>query len=207
MDLHPFIEASRRYGSDSEMVLAGGGNTSVKEGDFLYVKASGTGLSVIDAPGFVKMRMDALQAVWDKQYPEDPDAREEAVLSDMMAARAEGEAARPSVEALLHSLIPEKFVFHLHPALVNGLTCARQGEKHIQQFFGKRALWVPLVNPGYILAKTVRESAALHEKQFSVHPSLIFLQNHGIFVGGETIAEIDSLYDEVIKTLKGSLSR
>ncbi len=207
MDLKELIAASRRYGADPEMVLAGGGNTSVKDDEFLFVKASGHTLASIDESGFVKMRMDGLRAVWQKEYAEDAERREDQVLSDMMSARAEGERERPSVEALLHSLIRHRYVIHLHPCLVNGLTCARRGKEAVTDLFGTRAVWIPLVNPGYILAKTVKEALYAHEMQTGVSPEMIFLQNHGIFVSGDSITEIDTVYEEIMNSLRGALVR
>src|SRR5690554_6951386 len=121
-DLPSLIEISRRYGSDSRMVLLGGGNTSVKDETVMYVKASGHALDGIDESGFVAMSIPRLMSIWDKEYPENPEEREKEVLADMMSSRLQGESGRPSVEALLHAIIPFKYVIHMHPAMVNGLT-------------------------------------------------------------------------------------
>ena len=205
--LTELISLSRRYGANPEFVLAGGGNTSVKDENILYVKASGHTLASIDRDGFVAMDQLKLQAVWEKEYPADQDEREDAVLADMINARLEGESLRPSVEALLHALLPQKYVVHLHPALVNGLTCAAKGKEYADKIFGKRALWIPLVNPGYILAKIVRDKLMDYRDQFGADPEFILLQNHGIFVGANTLDSIDKIYDSVMKTLQQHLKR
>jgi rhamnose utilization protein RhaD (predicted bifunctional aldolase and dehydrogenase) len=202
MGMNELIELSRRYGSNPDYVLAGGGNTSFKEEGTLFVKASGFALSTIDEKGFARMSLKKLDALWSKDYPKDRDAREEIVLKDMMDARCENESKRPSVEALLHALLNSHYVVHTHPSLVNGLTCGRNGKKVMEELFGTRALWIPLVDPGFILAKTIKSEIekALSEKK--PYPSFIFLQNHGIFVAAQTPGEIDSLYNEVFKKLK-----
>ncbi len=201
------IETSKVYGSNSDMVLVGGGNTSVKDDEIMYVKASGYALGTIDETGFVKMDMRAMRAIWDKSYPSDTEEREELVLSDMMAARCEGETARPSVEALLHSLLKDPFVIHMHPALVNGLTCSQKGEETMRRLFGIRASWIPLVNPGYILAKTVKDAIAVHEEQYHIYPDMIFLQNHGVFVSGDSLVRINAIYEEIMDILGKELMR
>lgn len=206
-EIQDLITASRAYGADSSMVLAGGGNTSWKDTDVLYVKASGHALSSIDESGFVRMDMHALASIWDKDYPADIEEREEQVLDDMMAARCEGETARPSVEALLHSLIRHRYVIHMHPGLVNGLTCAQDGEQMTAELFGDDAIWIPLVNPGYILAKTVRDAIAVHQQRTGIYAQMIFLQNHGVFVSGDSIAEIDTIYERIMSTLSAKLVR
>ena len=80
--MQTLIKMSRRYGSDDRFVLAGGGNTSVKDEKHLYVKGSGTSLSTISEEGFVKMNRSKLGAVWNNTYSEDAAERESEVLSD-----------------------------------------------------------------------------------------------------------------------------
>ena len=88
MSISELISVSRRYGGDPNYVVAGGGNTSWKTADSLYVKASGFALATIGEEGFVKMNRGLLGAIWGKAYPSDADQRESAVLEDMMAARS-----------------------------------------------------------------------------------------------------------------------
>ena len=198
MSLEKLIEASRYYGSNPEYVLAGGGNTSYKDEDFLFVKASGISLGSIQGDGFVKMERRALSAIWKKDYPENSDAREAAVLADMMASRCPGEESkRPSVETLLHDLLPFSYVIHTHPALVNGLCCSRDGEKAARELF-PNAAWIPLINPGYVLSKFVKE---VIDKRPRVSNIIILLQNHGIFVAADSIQEINEVYKTVMQTL------
>ena len=95
--MQTLIKMSRRYGSDDRFVLAGGGNTSVKDEKHLYVKGSGTSLSTISEEGFVKMNRSKLGAVWNNTYSEDAAERESEVLSDLMGAVMDI-GKRPSVE-------------------------------------------------------------------------------------------------------------
>lgn len=194
------MDVSREYGADPRYVLLGGGNTSLKDGDYMFVKASGTKLGTIGEDGFVKMSLPALAKIWDKKFSQDKDKREEEVLADMMASRAEGENKRPSVEALLHSFIPYTYVVHLHPALVNGMTCGQSGKDAAKSLFPD-SLWIPLVNPGYILASVVREAALKFKAEKGFFPKVIFLQNHGVFVGADTIEEIRQIYDGIMSKL------
>jgi len=200
MSLDRLIEVSRRYGADSAYVLFGGGNTSVKEDGVLSVKASGHALGTIGTTGFVRMDLARMDAIWQKRYSDDDQRREDEVLADMMACRLDGETGRPSVEALLHAILPFTFVVHLHPALVNGITCAQRGEEATGRLFPD-ALWVELVKPGFTLAKTVRDRMG-----GAAYP-MIFLENHGIFVGADTIEGIEAIYDRVMTTIEASLVR
>lgn len=206
-DLTELIEVSNRYGTDPDYVLAGGGNTSLKEDGLLYVKASGHALSSITEDGFARLDLEKLNRIWEKEYPQDTAQREDMVLADMMAARSEGEDKRPSVEAILHGLLPQRYIVHLHPALVNGLTCGQKGKELSKKLFGTNALWIPLVNPGYILAKVIKDELIEYRKKFSREPEVIFLQNHGIFIGGDTIDTVDEGYEKTMNTLKKALER
>ncbi|HKL60329.1 MAG TPA: class II aldolase/adducin family protein [Sphaerochaeta sp.] len=206
MSIEQLLSESQRYGSSDRFVLLGGGNTSYKKDGVLYVKASGSALATITEKGFVKMDLASMANIWANTYSDDDDEREEEVLADMMACRLEGESARPSVEALLHALLPFTYVVHLHPALVNGITCSQEGERAITRLFPE-ALWIELVKPGFILAKIVRERLALLKKKTGKSASVIFLQNHGVFVGGESLEEIATLYDSILKTIEGQLVR
>ena len=199
--MNQLIAMSRKYGSDSRYVLAGGGNTSVKTEGVLYVKASGTRLSNIEESGFVKMSMGKISAMFQKSYPEEDKQRESEALQDMMDARLAGETARPSVECMLHGLFPQTFVLHLHPALVNGLTCAVDGEAACAELFGDQAVWVSLTKPGYTLAKTCYDLFEAYRSKHGVAPGMLFMQNHGVIVAAETMHEIDSLMDLIMDTI------
>ena len=199
MSTEALVEISRFYGNNPEYILAGGGNTSWKDEDTLYVKASGFSLAELSAESFVKMDRKKLALIWEKTYPESSEQRESAVLADMMAARKEGEGQkRPSVEALLHDIIPFSYVVHLHPAMVNGLACSRDGEKEAEKLFGEDMIWIPSTNPGYILSGFVKFKMAEYFKKYQKKAPIILLQNHGVFTGADSADGIKNLYNEMM---------
>ena len=195
--LKDIIELSREYGRDPDFVLAGGGNTSFKDERWLSVKASGATLADAGEDSFVRMDRAGLAAMWEADYPSEADAREAAVLADLLAARAPGAARRPSVETLLHELFPQRLVVHTHPTLVNGLTCAREGRPAAERLFGGRALWVEAIEPGYVLAARLRELLADFQGRHGRPPELVLIQNHGLFVAADSPGEIRRITDEV----------
>ena len=207
MSVDELVQVSRRYGSDPEWVLAGGGNTSFKDETTLYIKASGFPLATIGADGFARMSRSALQKIWDARYPESQAEREAASLADLMAARVEGEEKRPSVETLMHELFPYPLVVHTHPALVNGLTCSVEGAARAKPLFGSRLLWMPAIEPGYVLATEMRRAADRHVEETGSFPRLVLLQNHGLVVAGESAAEIDGLHRDVERILRKAITR
>jgi rhamnose utilization protein RhaD (predicted bifunctional aldolase and dehydrogenase) len=208
MSVQDLVEISRYYGSDPAYVLEGGGNTSYKDKDHMWVKASGFTLGVIEEEGFVKMVRKNLNAIWEQSYPEDIEEREVQALADLNNSRAKGEESkRPSVEALLHSIFPQNFVVHTHPALVNGITCAMEGESSVRSIFGTDALWVPTVNPGYVLARAVKDSIDAHIAAGNAFPQIVFLQNHGVFVADDTVQGIKNIYRKIFGELEARIAR
>ena len=208
MSLEALAEISRYYGKNPEYILAGGGNTSFKDEDTLYVKGSGLSLADADADSFVRMDRKALASIWVKQYPKGDGERESAVLADMMAARKPGdENKRPSVEALLHGILPFNFVVHLHPALVNGLTCSQYGEAAMKEIFGAKAIWIPSINPGYVLSKAVKTAMEDYCAVYNKPPAIIFLQNHGVFVGDDNVDGAKNIYSEIMDKIGERIKR
>jgi rhamnose utilization protein RhaD (predicted bifunctional aldolase and dehydrogenase) len=205
--IEELVALSRRYGSDPDWVLAGGGNTSFKDAKTLFVKASGVALASIDASGFCAVDRGRLDAIWSRTYPEAADAREAAALADLMAARIAGETKRPSVETLLHGFFPEAFVVHTHPALVNGMTCGRAGEEVFRALFSREAVWVPCVDPGYTLAREVRSRVEAFRSREGHSPALVFLQNHGLLVAAGYPAKIVELSEGVVARLAARIKR
>lgn len=207
MSLEKLAQMSNKYGSAPEYVLAGGGNTSFKDAQFLYVKGSGTSLADIKPEDFVVMERDKLSAMMQRQYPASDKEREAAALADMMAAREPSQQGkRPSVETLLHNLFPQSYVLHVHPALVNGLTCGKDGERLCKELFGNDAVWVEICKPGYVLALQCGKALEAHKAACGKEAQILILQNHGIFLAADSTEEIDSLCSRVMTALKARIS-
>lgn len=205
MGLEIIEKISHKYGADSRYVLAGGGNTSYKDDEYLYVKGSGTSLATITSDGFVKMSRESLGQIWAKAYSSDKVEREAQVLEDMMASRCMGEEnKRPSVETLLHNLFEQSYVLHVHPAMVNGLTCSVQGKDAMTRIFPD-AIWVEETEPGYVLASKCRERIEEYECRTGNSAYLLFLQNHGVFFAADSEMEMDELVSSVMNKLEGQI--
>lgn len=202
MSVSELRELSNRYGANPEYVLAGGGNTSFKDDSVLYVKGSGTSLATIDETGFVRLDRKTLDAIFTKAYPEDEDEREAKVLGDMLAARLPGEQKRPSVETLLHEIYPTAYVLHLHPALVNGFTCGKNARAAFESAFAQDSVWLGPTMPGYVLATRVRDAFADFRKKHGKYPDYLFLENHGVFTGADTVAQTDALFTRMMERLR-----
>lgn len=185
------VVLSREYGADARFVLAGGGNTSVKRGGTLYVKASGSSLAEATPESFVALNLAATRAVAESSFSADPQQREEQVKGALSAAKLDRrEEKRPSVEAVLHALLPQRFVVHTHPRRVNGLACATGGREACRRLFGDEIPWLDYTDPGFTLAKFTAEQTAAYRAAQGREPAALIMQNHGLFVGGATPAEV-----------------
>jgi NAD(P)-dependent dehydrogenase (short-subunit alcohol dehydrogenase family)/rhamnose utilization protein RhaD (predicted bifunctional aldolase and dehydrogenase) len=208
MDLAEIIELSRFYGRGNDFVIAGGGNTSVKDRDRMAIKASGSALRTIAEPDFVELSRPQVRAILGRTYAAEPLRREAEIKADLMKSRTLPDAGgRPSVEASLHEMLEWKFVVHTHPAVVNGLTCAARAEQAARELFGDTALWVPYTDPGYLLAKLMEEKLAAYRAARRGEPHIVLMQNHGLVVGADTAAEIHAVTNEVMKKITARLGQ
>lgn len=204
-EIEQLIAISQFYGRDSRYVIAGGGNTSFKTADKLWVKASGHALSTITEEGFAVLDRAKLNVISEKAYPSDTAAREEEVKNDLGAACITKDR-RPSVETSLHNALQAPFIVHLHPTMVNALMCAQDVEQVTERLFGDSVLYIPYIDPGYILFKEVEKRIRAYTAGHGHEPAVILLQNHGIFVGAETPEKIKAIYDEVLGKIEKALT-
>ncbi len=181
---------SRLLGQDPRLVLHGGGNTSVKltqtnifreAEDVLWVKGSGWDLASIAPAGFAPVRMRHLLALSQLAALSDTD-----MARQLRVATIDPSAPSPSVEAILHAIVPFKYVDHTHADAVLTLTNSVHGAELVQQVYGDRLIAVPYVMPGFKLAALC---ADLYPRQHGPQTIGMLLMNHGIFTWGETAPE------------------
>jgi rhamnose utilization protein RhaD (predicted bifunctional aldolase and dehydrogenase) len=203
--LETITSLSHRFGTP-DYVCGGGGNTSAKNETTLWVKPSGTTLAALKPDSFVPLDRRRLAALYTARPPEEPSAREQLVKEVMTAAVLDGAAGRPSVESPLHDSLCARYVVHTHPALVNGMTCAKDGRAACQRLFPE-ALWMEYVDPGYTLCLAVRREVRQFEKQHGRQPEMIFLKNHGVFAAADTPERLEQIYQEIFRRLQAEYAR
>ena len=202
--IQDLISISQFYGKDSRFVIAGGGNTSYKNKEKIWVKASGYSLATITEDGFAVLNRALLQYMSEKEYSNDPTEREEQVKNDLATATITKDK-RPSVETSMHNVMEYAFVVHLHPTLVKGLMCSQNAEKELTNLFGEKLIYIEYTDPGYVLFKKVDERIKEYRQRFSEEPQVIWLQNHGIFVAADTIDEIKSIFYSIFTKLENAI--
>ena len=192
-DLELRVFTSNLLGRSDELVLHGGGNTSVKSivdgQDILYVKGSGWDLVSIEKEGFAPVELTMLQ---------DMAKLEELSDSEMVSAQREAmiqnNAPNPSVEAILHAIIPFKFVDHTHADAVVTISNNINGIENIKKVY-PNFLVVPYVMPGFILAHTIYEMTK--DLDWDKCEGII-LHNHGIFTFDDNAKKS---YDKMIEAV------
>jgi rhamnose utilization protein RhaD (predicted bifunctional aldolase and dehydrogenase)/NAD(P)-dependent dehydrogenase (short-subunit alcohol dehydrogenase family) len=176
------VYTSRLLGQDPSLVLHGGGNTSVKirEDDFfgtptdlLYVKGSGWDLATIEKPGFSPVRLDVLL-----QLATFESLSDSVIVREQRAALTDPFAPNPSVEAILHAVIPAQFVDHTHADAVVAVMNTPGGLENVKAIYGDRVLIIPYVMPGFKLARLVYEMTRATD--WDAIEGLV-LMNHGVF--------------------------
>ncbi|HPF03082.1 MAG TPA: class II aldolase/adducin family protein, partial [Bacteroidales bacterium] len=176
--LNDLIDISHFYGKNNEFVIAGGGNTSYKNENTLWVKASGEPLARLTIEGLVALDRTRLRKISTATYSDDPFRREEEVKNDLNAAIIDpSKNKRPSVETSLHEMIRYNFVVHLHPTLINGVLCSRNAKNLSAKLFGDTALFVPYTDPGYTLFKKLETEIEAYRSEFGMDPRIILLEN------------------------------
>ena len=184
------VYTSRLLGQNSDLVLHGGGNTSVKNQqtnlfgeaeDILYVKGSGCDLATIDEDGFTPLLLKTLRKLAALEKISDVE-----MIRQQQMAKSNPDAPNPSVEALLHTIIPFDWIDHTHADAVVTLTNTPEGNELIRKIYGERLLLIPYVMPGFKLSRKVFEmTKKIDWTQFEG----MILLNHGIFSFGDTALE------------------
>ena len=195
-DLALRVYTSRLLGQDSSLVLHGGGNTSVKitqtnivgeQEEILYVKGSGWDLISIEEAGFSPVRIEHMLKLAKLDELSDPQ-----MVNELKTQLTNSSAPAPSVETILHAILPFKYVDHTHADAVVTITNTDNGIDKIREIYGDKVVVVPYVMPGFDLAKDV-------DRIFSEHATDktegMVLLNHGIFSFGNSAKEA---YDRMI---------
>lgn len=202
--LDNITELSHEFGGE-EYIKAGGGNTSVKNAETLWVKPSGTTLAGLTPEQFVAMDRAKNAEIHAVEIPDDPHELEAKVLAMKMDAVQPGSSGRPSVEAPLHDSFDATYVVHTHPVLVNGMTCARDSDEACRRLFPEY-LWVGKLDVGHMLCIRTREAIQEFTERNGRQPEAVFLKNHGVFVAGETPESIRETYRIIMGRLNEEYS-
>jgi rhamnose utilization protein RhaD (predicted bifunctional aldolase and dehydrogenase)/NAD(P)-dependent dehydrogenase (short-subunit alcohol dehydrogenase family) len=206
-DLEQRVYTSRLLGREGSLVLHGGGNTSVKIAEknllgedvhLLYVKGSGWDLATIEAAGFAPVRLDHLLKLATLPKLSDTD-----MARELRVATVNPSAPAPSVEAILHALLPYTFVDHTHTDALVSVMNTPSGRARIKEIYSDTVVVIPYVMPGFLLAQLCYQE---FPKQVNDKTVGMVLMNHGLFTFGasakESYERMITLVDKAEKYLK-----
>lgn len=180
-DLAMRVHTSRLLGADDALVMHGGGNTSVKsrvrdlfgdEIEVLFVKGSGWDLKTIQPTGFPALRLEGTRRLATLETLPDLE-----MARQLRALMLDPSGPAPSVEAILHSIIPARFVDHTHADAVVTLSNTLGGEARVRELYPD-CLVLPYVMPGFVLARQVHGALARGDARGLAG---IILLHHGVF--------------------------
>ena len=197
--LGPRVYTSRLLGRDKSLVLHGGGNTSVKlrgknlfgeDEDVLYVKGSGWDLETIEAPGFAPVKLDYVRRLASLPALSDPQMVNELATHTLRAG-----APAPSIETILHAILPHKYVDHTHADAVLSVSNSPDGDQRIRDIYGGKAVVIPYIMAGFDLAAYC---AREFPKQATKGTVGMVLLSHGVFSFAEDARESYELMIELV---------
>lgn len=167
------VYTSQLLGQSEDLVLQGGGNTSYKDSDTLYVKGSGWNLIDIEEAGFSPVDLSVLQEMATRGELSDSQ-----MVKEQRSALRNSDAPNPSIEAILHAIIPFAFVDHTHTDAIVTISNTPNGKETLKQIYGETVLLIDYVMPGFILSKEIY--AKTQGIDWNSLEGIILL-NHGLF--------------------------
>jgi rhamnose utilization protein RhaD (predicted bifunctional aldolase and dehydrogenase)/NAD(P)-dependent dehydrogenase (short-subunit alcohol dehydrogenase family) len=206
--LGPRVYTSRLLGRDRSLVLHGGGNTSVKlreknlfgeEEDVLYVKGSGWDLETIEPAGFTPVALGYVRKLAGLAQLSDPQ-----MVNELNTHMLRAGAPSPSVETILHAILPHKYVDHTHADAVLSVSNAPDGEKRIREIYGERVVVIPYIMAGFDLAAYCAREFPKHAGKSTVGMVLL---SHGVFSFGPDARTSYELMIELVSMAEEYLAR
>ena len=205
-DLALRVYTTRLLGKNNELVLHGGGNTSVKTSikdidgkkyDVLCVKGSGWDMAEIEPEGLPAVKLDPLLALKNKKHLSDED-----MVSYQKRNLINIKSPNPSVETFLHAFLPFKYVDHTHADAILNVTNRPGSLNFCKKIFGNKVSIVPYVMPGFMLSKKVSEI-------YSKNPNIncLILMNHGIFTFSDDAKEAYNLMIKYVSQAERAIKK
>jgi rhamnose utilization protein RhaD (predicted bifunctional aldolase and dehydrogenase)/NAD(P)-dependent dehydrogenase (short-subunit alcohol dehydrogenase family) len=194
------VHTSQLLGRNKSLVLHGGGNTSVKisetnilgsEEEILYVKGSGWDLETITVEGFAPVSVSHLRKLAELSSLSDSE-----MVNEFITHLTKASAPPPSVEAILHAVIPYKYVDHTHADSIVAISNSINGEAILRQLYGDQVIYIPYVMPGFDLSKLCAKRL---KEDLTPDKIGIILFHHGVFSFGDTA---EQSYDRMLQLVK-----
>jgi len=204
--LDQLVYQSRLLGAETDLVVWGGGNTSLKwmETDFrgrptyvLRVKGSGSDMKTIERKQFSGVRMEDILPLEEREEMSD-----EEMVAYLAHTLMEPSSPRPSIETLLHGFLPYASVVHTHADAIVSLTNCTRGRQAVIDCFGEAMLIVDYIRPGFQLSKKVAVAAKAHPQARA-----LVLMHHGFITWADTPREAYDIHIAMVTRAEEYLSK
>jgi rhamnose utilization protein RhaD (predicted bifunctional aldolase and dehydrogenase) len=207
--LSDLVAMSNALGApDAHCAILGEGNTSARQdADTFYVKGSGCSLQSMIDSDFVHLRFDRILTLMDG-----PPADEARIKSVYEQAKVDPtHTRRPSVETLFHAVLlgypGVAVVAHTHPTAINALTCSPKWDELLSGrlfpdeavVLGRDSVFVPYVDPGVVLARTIKSGVDAYRSRYQENPKVVYMQNHGVIALAANITEARNITAMAVK--------
>ena len=191
-----FLEFSKEVGLDSSMVQAAGGNTSIKLGDTMWVKASGKWLmNACSEEIMVPVKTSKVKSILKNEGPNDEELINKTISDDSNTN------LRPSVETPLHAALDFKYVLHTHDVNIISFAILKNSKIKLDELLrGFKWKFIPYIKPGIELSKLLLQIKSREDNVF-------ILQNHGLIVCGDDLDEIKKLNLKIRDCLQNELNK
>ena len=191
-----FLEFSKEIGLDSSMVQAAGGNTSIKLGDTMWVKASGKWLmNACSEEIMVPVKTSEVKSILKNEGPNDEELINKTISDDSNTN------LRPSVETPLHAALDFKYVLHTHDVNIISFAILKNSKTKLDELLREfKWKFIPYIKPGIELSKLLLKLKSKEDNVF-------ILQNHGLIVCGDDLDEIKKLNLKIRDCLQNELNK
>lgn len=207
-ELQDFVKLSKYAGERLDLVQAGGGNSSVKlNNGTMLIKASGFMLSEVELDkGYLKVKYQKILTILDNKKLLSLRDKED---RNSLAAKFLKEAiidstVKPSIETFLHALL-YKYTLHIHPLVVNAVTCKKNCREILEDLFDGSILFVGYRTPGIELALDLKKFIERYKEKHNKKPKVTFIQNHGLIVSSDNLKEVIEDIENAVNKLENYL--
>lgn len=205
--LDELVHVSRLLGSQPDLVLHGGGNTSYKgsvvdvfgdEREALFVKGSGINLATIEPGGFAVTDLEMVRRLLSLE-----DLSDFQMVNELRRSLLDVSGPNPSLETILHAFLPHRFVIHTHADAFLAVSDTADGDAVLRELFGDSAVLADYRRPGLPLALACIEA---WDAQANDQTTVLFLKHHGVFTFGESAEEAYGRMFDVVGALEGKIA-
>lgn len=208
IEINKLVKMSKKFGQDPDYVQGGGGNTSVKSDDIMYIKASGTALKNMSMQkGFTGVLFKNLLNILKENLKDKNFSEKNALLKERQNANIVfNKEFRPSIETLMHCYL-KKYVMHLHPTFLNLFLCQKNYRESIKKFLKDHSIecsftFTDFYHPGFMLAEYVKKDLDLYFESHQKIPDVIFLKNHGVIINCDEYEHCVNLTQTICEAAK-----